>query len=43
MFGLFIENATPTDYLLIFGSGAAINLQNPGIHLPVVVCKNECD
>jgi hypothetical protein len=35
--GLFIENATPQDFLLIFGSGAAINLNAGGVQLPVVI------
>jgi hypothetical protein len=37
VFGLFIENATPADYLLVFGSGAAINLFAGGVQLPVVI------
>jgi hypothetical protein len=37
VFGLFIENVTPQDFLLIFGSGAAINLVHPTVHLLVVV------
>jgi hypothetical protein len=40
VFGLFIENATPQDFLLIFGSGAAVNLQDPAIHLPLTVDKS---
>jgi hypothetical protein len=37
VFGLFIENATPQDFLLIFGSGAAVNLHDPAFHLPLIV------
>jgi hypothetical protein len=37
VFGLFVENATPADYLLVFGSGAAINLNAGGVQLPVVI------
>jgi hypothetical protein len=37
VFGLFIENVTPQDFFLVFGSGAAINLFHPTVHLPVVV------
>jgi hypothetical protein len=40
VFGLFIENANPQDFLLIFGSGAAVNLQDPAIHLPLIVNKS---
>jgi hypothetical protein len=39
VFGLFIENATPHDFLLIFGSGRVLNL-NTEIHLPVVIDKS---
>jgi hypothetical protein len=42
-FGLFIENTTPNNFLLIFGCGVVVNLQNSDIHLPVVVCRNEND
>jgi hypothetical protein len=38
-FGLFIENATPQDFLLIFGSCAALNLYDATIHLPLIVDK----
>jgi hypothetical protein len=37
VFGLFIENVTPQDFLLIFGSGGIINLFHPTVHLPVVI------
>jgi hypothetical protein len=37
VFGLFRENITPQDCLLIFGSGATINLFHPTVHLPVVI------
>jgi hypothetical protein len=37
VFGLFVENATAQDFLLIFGSGAAINLNAGGVQLPVVI------
>jgi hypothetical protein len=40
VFGLFIENATPQDFLLIFGSGAALNLRDPVFHLPLIVDKS---
>jgi hypothetical protein len=35
VFGLFIENALPQNFLLIFGSEAVLNL-NAEVHLPVV-------
>jgi hypothetical protein len=37
VFGLFIENVTPQDFLLIFGSSTAVNLFHPTVHLPVVI------
>jgi hypothetical protein len=40
VFGLFIENATPENFLLIFGSGAAVNLHDPAFHLPLIVDKS---
>jgi hypothetical protein len=39
VFGLFIENATPQNFLLIFGCGGVLNL-NTEAHLPVVVDKS---
>jgi hypothetical protein len=41
-FGLFIENPTPYDFLLIFGSGAVLHL-NIEVHLPVVIYNSGGD
>jgi hypothetical protein len=39
VFDLFIENAVPTNFLLIFGSGGVLNL-NTEAHLPPIVDKS---
>jgi hypothetical protein len=36
VFGFFIENITPYNFLLNFGSGTVLNL-NTEVHLPVVI------
>jgi hypothetical protein len=39
VFGLFIENAVPINFLLIFGSGRVLNL-NTEAHIPLIVDKS---
>jgi hypothetical protein len=41
VWGLFVENVTPQDFFLVFGSVAAVNLFNPAVHLPVVIDNPE--